>query len=80
MSRMIVDDQGNLWIETHEKRIENDLEYTAYDIFNADGYYDAKVWLDKQPGGFVNGKMYAIETEDETGDRFLKRYRVIWKD
>ena len=80
MSRMIVDDQGNLWIETHEKQMENGLEYTAYDIFNADGYYDAKVWLDKQPGEFVNGKMYAIETDEETWERVLKRYRVIWKD
>jgi len=78
--RMIVDDLGNLWVETHEQKEEEDRTFTAYDIFNIDGYYDAKVWLEKRPGLFVKGKMYRMHTDEETGYWFLKRYGVIWSD
>ena len=79
-SRMLVDDSGNLWVKTHEQKEEKDRTFTAYDIFNADGYYEAKVWIDKGPSLLMKGKMYRMETDEETGYRFLKRYRVIWTD
>jgi hypothetical protein len=79
-SRVLVDDSGNLWVETHEQKEEGDRVFTAYDIFNADGYYEAKVWIDKGPSLLMKGKMYRMETDEETGYRFLKRYRVIWTD
>ena len=79
-SRMLVDDSGNLWVETHEQKEEEDRTFTAYDIFNADGYYEAKVWIDKRPSLLMKGKMYRIETDEESGYWFLKRYRVIWTD
>lgn len=79
-SRMFVDDSGNLWVGTYEQKEEEDRTFTAYDIFSVDGYYEAKVWIDKRPGLFVKGKMYRMETDEETGYRFLKRYRVIWSD
>lgn len=75
---MLVDDLGNLWIETHEKKEEEDRIITAYDIFNKDGYYEAEVWLDKRPSLFVKGKMYNMEIDKETGHIFIKRYRAIW--
>jgi hypothetical protein len=78
--RMLVDDSGNLWVESHEQNEEEDRTFTAYDIFNADGYYEAKVWIDKGPSLLMKGKMYRMETDEETGYRFLKRYRVIWTD
>lgn len=77
---MLVDDLGNLWVETHEKKEEEDRIITLYDIFNKDGYYEAKVWLDKRPSLFVKGKMYQMETDKETGHRFMKRYRAIWSE
>ncbi len=77
---MLVDDLGNLWVETYEKKEEEDRIITVYDIFNKDGYYEAKVWLDKRPSLFVKGKMYQMETEKETGYRFKKRYRAIWSE
>ena len=77
-SRMLVNDSGNLWVETHEQREEEGRVFTAYDIFNQEGYYEAKVWLDLRPEIFVKGKMYLMHTDEETGYRFLKRYRVIW--
>ena len=78
--RMLVDDLGNLWVQTHEQKEEEDRTFTVYDIFNADGYYEARVWIDKSPSLILKGKMYRMETDEETGYRFIKRYRVIWTD
>ena len=79
-NRMIVDSRGNLWMETNEKKKENEIDYVAYDVFNKDGYYDSKIWLDHSPDLFAKGKMYRMEADEETGYLFLKRYRVIWAD
>jgi hypothetical protein len=78
--QMRVDDAGNLWVETNEQREEDDIIFTAHDIFNPEGYYEAKVWVDVKPEIFMNGKMYRFHTDEETGYRFVKRYRVVWKD
>ena len=80
MSRMLVDDEGNIWVETHEKKEERDRVFTAYDIFNPEGFYEARVWIDLKPELFVKGKMYCWHTEEETGYRYLKRCRVVWGD
>jgi secreted PhoX family phosphatase len=80
---MVVDDAGNLWVETHEEKEEQGTTYTAYDIFNEDGIYEARVWLDVSQislGLFKNGKMYTRETDEETGYGVFKRYRVIWRN
>jgi len=77
---MLVDDGGNLWVETYEKKKADDNDFTAYDIFNQDGFYEAKVWVDVKPDIFVNGKMYCFHTDEDTGYRLVKRYRVVWSD
>jgi hypothetical protein len=76
--QMRVDDAGNLWVETHEEREEENQVFTAYDIFNPDGYYEAKVWVDLKPEIFMNGKMYRFHTDEESGYMYVKRYRVVW--
>lgn len=78
--KMIVDDVGNLWIETNELRKEKDNLFRAYDIFNEDGIYVYKVWLEKAPGLFKGEHMYRLERDEETDYRSLKRYRVIWSN
>jgi hypothetical protein len=75
--QMRVDDRGNLWVETYERKEEEGKVFTAYNIFNPDGYYEAKVWVDVKPVTFMNDKMYCFYTDEETGYRFVKRYRVI---
>ncbi len=77
---MVVDEQSNLWVETNEEKDEDGKTFTAYDIFNKDGYYDARVWSDISPGLFANGKLYSYHRDEETDLRTLKRYRVIWKE
>ena len=78
-TRMLIDDRGNLWVETFEKKEEEDRILKAYDIFNADGFYEAKVWLDKDPAIIYMEKMYLMETDEETGFSAVKKYRLVWK-
>jgi len=87
--RMLVDSEGNLWVETNEekkKREGGEKEkkpeenpVRAYDIFSPDGVYETRVWTDIRPILFAYGKMYRLVEDEETGLRQLKRYRVIWK-
>ena len=76
---LLVDEAGNLWVELQEQKKEEEIELTAYDIFDPEGIYTAKVWCDVRPSLFKAGKMYTMETNDE-GYRVLKRYRVNWSD
>jgi hypothetical protein len=78
--RMLVDDAGRIWVELSEIRQEEGRTLTAYDIFDRDGRYLHKIWIEKRPGLFRNGRMYRMEADDETGDRTLKRYSILWSD
>ena len=80
LDRMVVDDQGNLWVETNESRITADETLTAFDIFNEGGMYIYKIWTPLTIGLFHKGKMYRMDTNEETGFRTLKRYRVNWSE
>jgi len=77
---MIVDSDGNLWVRTSEVKKEGKKEIAAYDIFNPDGFYGARVWLDIIPSVFAGGKMYLTDEDETTGLRQVKRYRIIWKE
>lgn len=77
---MLVDDKGNLWIETNEKKEVNDKTLYAYDIFNKDGFYETRIWTDHRPELLHKGKAYDRVTDEETGERSLKRFKVVWKE
>ncbi|MFO7979887.1 MAG: hypothetical protein R6V00_03515 [Candidatus Aminicenantes bacterium] len=76
---MKVDAAGNLWVVTQETREEDGTTLTAVDVFDQEGCYDTRVWLEKTPRFFKNGKMYNYETDDESGYRSLVRYNVVWE-
>ena len=76
--RMIIDSTGNLWVMTNEERKEGGKTFNAFDVFDPEGFYDARVWLDFTPFFFPDGKMYRMIEDEETGTRQLKRYRIIW--
>jgi len=76
--RLLVDDRGNLWVETNEEKKEAEKTLKAYDIFNKQGFYDARIWCEFRPGLFAVGKMYRLAEDEETGSRTVNRYRVIW--
>ena len=78
--RMYVDDKSNLWVRTNEKKVdEEDKILTAFDIFNPDGHYYAKVWTEFTSLVFKKGKLYVMATDVDTGYRTLKRYKVVWE-
>lgn len=76
---MLIDEGGRLWVGLHEKKEMEERELTAYDIFDPEGLYSAKVWSEYQPSLFKNGKMYTYVT-DEDGYRTLKRFGMKWED
>lgn len=78
--RLVVDNQGNLWIETNEQEEEETTIFTAYDIFDKDGVYIAKVWSSIRPMLFVKNKMYSRVTDKNTGFSSIKRYQVVWNN
>ena len=47
--RMLCDDRGFLWVATNEVKDEAEKKVTAYDIFDAEGSYDARVWARRRP-------------------------------
>ena len=77
--QLLVDDSGNLWVELQERIEQGKSELTAYDIFDPEGIYMAKIWTEIQPTLFKSGKMYTMKM-DEEGYRILKRYRVKWEE
>jgi hypothetical protein len=76
--RMLVDSEGNLWVRTNEERKDGEETFTAFDIFDPEGLYDARVWLEFTPLFFPDGKMYRLIEDEETGTMQLKRYSVVW--
>ena len=76
---MKVDGKSNLWVRTNEIKEEGDKTLTAFDIFNSDGHYYAKVWVTALPQIFKKGKMYRMDRDEETGYQTLRRYNVVWE-
>lgn len=71
-----VDDEGRVIVRARERH-EQKLRY-VYDVFDPEGYYVAKFYLEARPLLWKKGKMYAL-AEDEEGYQSLKRFRVIWE-
>lgn len=72
-----VDDQGRLFVKTYEKK-DGEKEASYYDVFDREGRYIAKVFLDVTPRIWKKGKMYTFY-DDEEGYRFVKKYNVVWQ-
>lgn len=77
--RMYVDDKSNLWIRTNEEKEEMGKTLTAFDIFDPDGFYYARVWSEFTSLIFKKDKMYRMDVDPDTGYQTLKRYKVIWE-
>jgi len=76
---MTIDDKGNLWIRTNENKIEGDKILTAFDIFDSNGHYYARIWAEFTSFIFKKEKMYRMKTDQDTGYQTLKRYKVVWE-
>jgi hypothetical protein len=80
VEKMLVDDRGNLWIQTNEKKSDGDKTLTAFDVFDPGGKYLSKIWTAEIPQIFEKGKMYLMKKDEDTGYEALKRYKMIWKE
>jgi hypothetical protein len=78
VERLLCDDLGNLWVQTYETREDGNFEYTAYDRFDRDGIYEAKIWFKVRPEIIKNGMLYAQYEDKETGYTYVKRYSMLW--
>jgi hypothetical protein len=75
---MLTDDEGNLWVFTNESKEDDGKKLTAVDLFDPQGRYEARLWLEYKPWVIKGGRMYRLAEEEETGYRTVKRYRMIW--
>ena len=71
-----VDEEGRIIVQARE-RFEGRMTY-VYDVFDPEGRYIARFFLEAEPRLWKDGKMYA-RTEDEEGFQSVKRYRVSWE-
>jgi hypothetical protein len=79
VERMVVDDEGKLWVQTNENKEEAKRILIAFDVFDSGGQYFAKIWTDIIPTIFKKGKAYRMVIDHNTGYQSLKRYKVIWE-
>ncbi|MCJ7578926.1 MAG: 6-bladed beta-propeller [Candidatus Aminicenantes bacterium] len=71
-----VDDEGRIIVQAWARH-EEKLRF-VYDVFDPEGFYVAKFYLEARPLLWKKGKMYAL-AEDEEGFQSIKRYTVIWE-
>ena len=72
-----VDEYGRIIVQARE-RFEGRLRY-VYEVFDSQGRFRAKFYLEAEPLLWKKDKMYA-RAEDEEGFQSIKRYRVIWEE
>ena len=70
-----LDDEGRVFVKTWLES-SDDISYRC-DVFDPEGKYIAQIPLRLDPHVWKEGKIYAIE-EDEEGFHQIKRYEVIW--
>ena len=78
--RFLVDDENNFWVMTFEREDEG----ITYDVFDEDGIYTRKVFLEFsstvfKPMLIKNGLLYAIHL-DEEGINRVKAYKLHFRD
>ena len=80
---MTVDDQGRLWVETHEVQKNEGRTLRAFDLYSREGDFLTRTWLDlsaEKSRMIKKGKLYSLETDEELGMHVVKRYRIIWEN
>lgn len=77
---LFVDDRGYLCVMTNEKREEKGGVLYASDIFDLNGCYESRVWIERTYWTFAKDSVFKIAMDEETGSRILKKYRVIWSE
>lgn len=75
-SRFYADDEGRIFVMTYERTPDGAGYY--FDVFDAQGRFNAKVPFANRPLLIEKGKLFTLE-EDDQGYQIVKRYKVTWK-
>lgn len=72
---IIVDDLQRLYI-WKVKSVLDKSEYREFDLFNKAGYFLYGVKISVLPGVIRKGLLYDIKEDEETGDIFIRRFKI----
>ncbi len=76
---MIADDLQRLYL-WRVMSVLDESEEQIFDVYSKDGYFIYRVKMAFLPELFNNGYLYNIEEDDDTGEVFVKRYKIKnWK-
>ncbi len=76
---MIADDSQRLYLWRVESVLD-ESEEQIFDVYSKDGYFIYRIKMAFLPEAVKNGYLYNIEENDETGEVFIKRYKINnWK-
>ncbi len=74
-NRLLKDDEGNIYVRKL-KSVFDEKEGEEFDILNAEGYYIYRTRLPFTPHLIKGGYIYRVNTDEETGEIRLIRYKV----
>jgi len=72
---MVADDYHRLYLWRVKSVLEESKEHT-FDVYSEDGYFIYRIKIGIVPDLLKNGYLYDIEEDEETGEVFVKRYRI----
>jgi hypothetical protein len=76
---MIADDLQRLYLR-RVKSVLDESEEQIFDVYSKDGYFIYRMKMAFLPELFNNDYLYNIEEDDDTGEVFIKRYKIKnWK-
>jgi len=76
---MIADDLQRLYL-WRVKSVLDESEEQIFDVYSKDGYFIYRIKMAFLPELVKNGYLYNIEEDDDTGEVFIKRYKIKnWK-
>ncbi len=74
-SAMFADDKQRFYL-WRVRSVLDESEEQIFDVYSKDGYFIHRIKMAFLPELFKNGYLYNIEEDDDTGEVFVKRYRI----
>ena len=72
---MLADDLQRLYL-WRVKSVLDESEEQIFDVYSKDGYFIHRIKIDLMPELVKNGYLYDIEEDEDTGEVYVKRYKI----
>jgi hypothetical protein len=72
---MTTDDLQRLYL-WRVKSVLDESEEQIFDVYSKDGYFIHRIKIDLMPELVKNGYLYDIEEDEDTGEVYVKRYKI----